>query len=174
MTGEGLRLSEEIGRRLAEVSFDALYASDLGRAMKTAAIIGEMAGIAPQPRRELRECSWGRWEGRTWDELRSEYAPQMQQRQKELQTFRPPGGESYRDAERRVRPFIDILLAEAQSRTIGIIAHNMINRALMRQVLGITFDQACRLRQDHHQVYRLEINGEGRAHELIEVEGDGE
>lgn len=65
LTEAGIRSAEESGRRLAQIPFDVVYASDLGRAMETAALflkaVERALPIHPCP--ALREIGFGYFEG---------------------------------------------------------------------------------------------------------------
>jgi probable phosphoglycerate mutase len=64
----GRRQAKELAERLAGDGADAIYASDLSRAKETAAIVGERLGLTVVIDPDLREKSWGTWEGLTGDE----------------------------------------------------------------------------------------------------------
>ena len=67
LTPEGLEIVHQSGRGLADVKFDAVYTSDLGRTIKTAQILLEEnhhsqdLTITPMP--EFREVFFGYYEG---------------------------------------------------------------------------------------------------------------
>lgn len=170
LTSAGREHAEAMARRLQGKGIQVLYTSSLGRALNTAGVLSERLGIDLQPRVQLRECGWGAWEGMTWEQLRRDFPRQMQRRQNNLFEFRPPGGESYKDGEARVRPFVNEIQGLHQGDTIAVVGHNMINRVLMRLLLGISFDEACQLRQDNHHVYQIRLNEEVRVYSLIDLQ----
>ncbi len=59
----GRRHARQAAQRLRGETFDALYASPLGRAMETAAILGGALGLAAQPIDDLAELDFGWLEG---------------------------------------------------------------------------------------------------------------
>jgi len=170
LTPEGRRQAEAAARLLKDRSIRFLYCSNLGRAMKTAAVLSWHLKIDMIPRRDLRECSWGRWQKRTWDDLRRDYAEQMRQRQEHLYEFRPPEGESYHDAEKRVSSFVREIQQRHPGQTIAVVGHNMVNRVMMKQLLDLSFERSCTLRQHHTEVYRLRLNGREKTYELLKAE----
>ena len=58
--------------RLADVSFSAVYSSDLSRTVETAQIIVNGYGVSVQTDPDLREFSYGEWEGLTLEEVESQ------------------------------------------------------------------------------------------------------
>ena len=63
----GLAQAARLAERLKAVHFDAVYASDLSRAMRTARIIAPGAAVVPLP--ELREWNLGDWVGLPFGEV---------------------------------------------------------------------------------------------------------
>ena len=64
----GRRQATELAVRLAGEGADAIYTSDLARAMETAQILGARLGLSVVVDPDLREKNWGTWEGLTGDE----------------------------------------------------------------------------------------------------------
>lgn len=104
-------------------------ASPLSRAWETAALLG----LSPEPEPRLREMSWGDWEGRTVPELLAAGLMMVAHDRIGLD-FRAPGGESPRDVQTRLRPW----LAEvaASGRPTGAVAHAGVIRALYGLATG--------------------------------------
>src|SRR3954454_24984017 len=69
LTETGIEQARLIGRRLAREHFDRLIASDLGRALQTAAEIGQLTGHAVDPDARLRERHFGEGEGLTYTDI---------------------------------------------------------------------------------------------------------
>jgi broad specificity phosphatase PhoE len=59
------------------------------------------------------------------------------------------GGESYRDVCARVQPILLELLARHRGESIAIVAHNVVNRVYLAQLLGLELRLAQRLRQQN-------------------------
>ena len=110
--------------------------SPLQRCVETAAILREThAGAEPlrvEPR--LIEMSYGDWEGRTIAELRATYGQAMTERERRGLDFHAPGGESPRDLQDRLRPWLDEIAAD--ERDTLAIAHKGVMRALYALASG--------------------------------------
>jgi broad specificity phosphatase PhoE len=65
LNATGREQARAVADALAGESFAAVYASDLTRAMETAAIVAEPLSLEVTPFPELREKSFGTWEGLT-------------------------------------------------------------------------------------------------------------
>lgn len=70
LTDAGRRQAEQLGPRLAHLSFAAVVGSPLSRAMETARLAGFADRVVPDP--DLREWNYGADEGRTTAEIQEE------------------------------------------------------------------------------------------------------
>ncbi len=102
-----------------------LIASPLARAVETAALL---AGRPPEIEARLIEMDWGAWEGRTTEELRATLGPAMQANEDRGLDFRPDDGESPRDVQTRLRPWLAEIAARGE--TTVAVAHNGVIRAV--------------------------------------------
>lgn len=80
LTNRGIEEARIVGRSLAHVKFQAIYTSDIGRAVKTAEIVSELNLVSqvvhPKPTSDFREEFFGSFEGKdyykTWRILAGE------------------------------------------------------------------------------------------------------
>ncbi len=101
-----------------------LFSSPLARAVETAQLLHGAPRLEPR----LMEMSWGAWEGRTLPDLRAELGDLMVAWEAEGLAFRAPGGESPRDVQERVRPW---LAARAKTgRATLAVCHKGVIRAI--------------------------------------------
>jgi probable phosphoglycerate mutase len=110
--------------------------SPLGRATETAAILRRRYRRAAPLLIEalLVEMSFGEWEGQTLAELRAIHGPAMAEREGRGLDFRAPGGESPRDVQDRLRPWLERLTAE--NKDVLAITHKGVLRALYALASG--------------------------------------
>jgi probable phosphoglycerate mutase len=95
--------------------------------METARLLG----LNPMPEPRLIEMAWGEWEGRRLKDLRAELGATMTENEAHGLDFRPPGGESPRDVQKRLRP----LLASLAGPTV-FVTHKGVLRALYALATG--------------------------------------
>jgi broad specificity phosphatase PhoE len=123
----GIKEAEKVGRELALLKTKprVLFSSDLQRAVKTAHIISQAAGIplAP-PSHGLRPWNLGHFQGAESAEI----APQMKMFVDNAGQ-RVPGGESFNEFRTRFFSTMRGLLARTQFR-MGIISHHRNERLL--------------------------------------------
>ena len=132
------------------------FASPLARARETA----ELLGAAPRLDDRLREMRYGAWEGRTRAEVDSDLSRLTSHWEGLGLDFRPPGGgESPRDLQCRLRPFL-AERAVAGEPTIAV-CHKGVIRALYALATGwtMTVKPPHRLEDDCGHLFRLAADG---------------
>ena len=105
------------------------FCSPLRRATETARLLGLVPLVEPA----LIEMDWGEWEGRRLAELRAELGVDMSENERRGLDFRPPGGESPRDVQQRLLPFLAGLSQPAIA-----VTHKGVLRALYALASGWT------------------------------------
>jgi broad specificity phosphatase PhoE len=150
-----LQLVELINNLSAE-NFDVVYSSDLRRAHTTARAIAHAFGRDCHVRSALREIDFGQWEGLTWKEieLRDEtYARRWIAKYPRLPA---PGGESFRDFERRVLDEVKVLSMEAETegRRIAVVTHAGVLRIVLCVFHGCSDDDAWEQTRQYCSVVR--------------------
>ena len=100
----GLAQAELVGRHIRE-NYDVgvIWSSDLSRCARTAGAVGAPVRLTET----IREINFGEWEGRRWDEIRTESPEGIGRFVSGDPQFRPPGGESMSDVVIRAKRFIE-------------------------------------------------------------------
>jgi broad specificity phosphatase PhoE len=148
---EGEEQARRLGELLRGVRFDAVWSSDLRRALHTA----ELAGFAhPTVSPLLREFDYGEYEGLTTD--------QIHQERPGWELFRDgcPGGESPAEAAARASAFM-AGLAGVEG-TVAIFSHGHFMRTLALAWLDLDFATGAHLGLDASAVGVLREGGRGR------------
>jgi probable phosphoglycerate mutase len=139
----------------AEFAGFAWITSPLRRAVETAALLG--AGDAPRDER-LVEMDWGVWEGRHLDALRRELGDLMRAWEAKGLDFAAPGGETPRQVQRRVLPF---LKERAGGAGTVAVAHKGVIRAVYALATGwdMTGPPRHKLREPCAHLFSLASDG---------------
>lgn len=131
----GIRQSKELRKQIHIKRFDAVFTSDLRRAVDSARLtFGEGTAIIRD--RRLRECNYGeftRKDSKVVDSLA-----------KGCITRPFPEGESYKDVEERIRSFLEYLLENYGGKHVAIVAHKAPQLALEVILNGKTWRNAFR------------------------------
>lgn len=146
LTPRGARQAWDVASQLSGRPIGALYASDLQRAMETAAPLAAALGLTTAPDPRLRERRLGVLEGTALAAVPPRLSGVAGHRVIDPDA-RPPEGESLRDLYWRVAAFTDDLLAPgpsgraAGSEEVAVIAHGGTLRVLAACLGGIPVER---------------------------------
>jgi 2,3-bisphosphoglycerate-dependent phosphoglycerate mutase len=126
-----------VGQALATEQFSAIYSSDLGRAHDTARAIGEAARVPVVAHSGLRERRFGMFEGKTFDEIHTNWPEHAQNWRKRIPEWQPPeGGESLLQLRERVTRTMKDLASRHYGELIAVVAHGGVLDTLYRVATG--------------------------------------
>ncbi len=164
LTELGRRQLDEAASALAHVPFEAVYSSDLQRAVYGGRKLAEARNLELKVEEKWREISFGRWEGLTYQEIYAE-APELI-----TKIFSPdgfdvpfPGGESLADFFQRISRALDELQkAHPEGGRIALTAHGGVCKALWGRFLNVSLETAWAIWQDFAAVNVVDIHPGGR------------
>lgn len=107
------------------------YCSPLLRARQTAELLG-LKDVLLEP--ALIEMNWGDWEGQILKQLRRKLGDSMRDNESRGRDFRPPGGESPREVQNRLRPWLRQVAAS--ERDSAAVVHKGIIRCIYALASG--------------------------------------
>ena len=123
LSEKGFAQAELTGAYLKEnYQIDAIYSSDLSRAMQTAEPTAKAFGLEIFPDRDLRETCVGVWEGQDADKVIRKYAEEYEL-WRTNHDYAPKGGESYRQVQERVCRCLEKILFENDGKTVAVFTH---------------------------------------------------
>mgnify|MGYP000865825917 FL=1 len=131
----GRQQAQQLAQSLPNLTFAALYTSDLSRAQMTADILGQHLGLHPIPDVRLREMSHGQWEGLL---VRDKVHPNPNAPQTPIDPTQPnaPGGESILQVAQRAADFANQLLPLYPNQRVLIVTHGVTAAVLKCHVNG--------------------------------------
>lgn len=115
----GRAQARALARQLADVTLDAVYASDLRRAFETAEIVAQPHNVPVVADPGLREIDVGSWSGLTQDEVKSRYPDGTR-----------PDGESRTEHAGRVLAAVERIARRHPGARILLVTHGGTMRAL--------------------------------------------
>jgi len=166
LTSFGAAQAERVALRLAPLGPMPIYASDLPRALETAACIAAhwsrgadlTDAAAVHPDRRLREIDLGDYEGRSWDEFTADHELAAAFAHEPLATALP-GGESLDGVRERVLAAFDEIGA-GEPEAACLVAHDGPIRAILNHVLRVPRERHWAISTSHGGLSLLEI-GDG-------------
>lgn len=140
LSAQGRALARELGERRRDDRIDAVFSSDLARAVETAEIAFGPTDIPVFLDWSLRETDYGQLNGAPADAIAVERGRRVD--------VPFPGGESYRDAVGRVASFLDDVTDGRAGERVLLIGHTATRWALdhlldgrpLEQVVAAAFD----------------------------------
>ncbi|HYH42008.1 MAG TPA: histidine phosphatase family protein [Burkholderiales bacterium] len=132
LTPNGLQQARLLGRRMKDVSFSALYSSDLGRAHQTARCIADASGHDVISDAGLRERHFGIFEGLTNTEIKQRHPEDYELFAKRDPQFAMEGGESANQFRDRVVSTLDAIAQRHEGETIVVVSHGLVLDAIYR------------------------------------------
>lgn len=167
LSSAGIEQAERLRDRLAVEKIDAVYSSNLERALVTAEIIASSHQLAVITCAELREVNFGQLEGLNFSEISRLY-PEVAKLWAERSTkLKYPGGESLVEFNTRVSKFLSRLDKHTVGETILIVAHAGVLRTLVCQLLGIDPQRRWQIRLDLASLSILETHQQGAILSLL-------
>jgi len=154
----GQRQAIHIAERLADRKIDAIYASDLKRAMETAGAIAErkILEILPEPR--LRELKFGILEGLTFEEAEVRY-PEMISAWLEDFNNTPEGAETIDLFNARIVSLLDDLKRKHDEQIVLLVGHGGSLSEILRVVLGLSPDKRWYIEMENASLSEILIAG---------------
>ncbi|MGI6454624.1 MAG: histidine phosphatase family protein [bacterium] len=156
LSDRGVEQVRRVARALKRLEIHEALISPLGRARQTAAIICEELGICSFETPDLREVSFGDFEGNTLEELDIRFPGMWAARTADKWNFRPPGGEANRDAVPRARAVVKKIEEMPSDRILLVVAHFAINRIVLSRLAGIEPEETIIMNIPHEVIYRAQ------------------
>ncbi|WP_290874368.1 histidine phosphatase family protein [Aquabacterium sp.] len=123
LNARGRWQAERLGEALADEGIHAIYSSDLQRARATADAIATRAGLTLRIDPALRERHFGRFEGRTQDEVGVHWPEELLRWRERDPSYGPEGGEVLQAFYERCVGAATRLAAQHPGETIALVAH---------------------------------------------------
>ena len=120
---------------------DAVYSSDLSRAMDTARPTAEKLGLPIHVEPEIREIDVGYWQQISHVEAEKRYPEEYHLWQTNIGFAQCPGGESYAMMQKRCEAAFKRIAEENDGKTVAVFTHGGALRALVCCWLGFGLEK---------------------------------
>jgi len=159
----GLNEARMLAVRLKNWPVDVIYTSPFSRALETAKIVSDLNVNAArlEVRSELEEMSFGNWEKLSVHDVAKSFPGRYEAWKDDPSKVVPPGGESFEDVVKRVKPVLDDIL-NREDREVLIVAHGGVIRAIVVLLLGLSPSGIWHMRLDNCALVGL-VSKDGKA-----------
>jgi broad specificity phosphatase PhoE len=150
----GHRQMEGLLKALENESIDAVYSSDLSRALTTAHAIARTFRLSSVAVPGLREINFGEWEGLSWQEIESRDAVYARKWSDDYPQLPAPGGESFEGFQCRVMTEVEQLITLTDQKCVAIVSHGGVMRVVLRVLYGLDEKEAWEQTKTHCGFFR--------------------
>jgi len=155
----GERQAAALGKRLAAEPLVAIAASDLQRARVTAQAIARYHKLPVQEEADLREMTFGAWEGSTYDEIMARDADLVQRWLSDPTIYAPPGGETVIQLRDHVVRALERWQMRCPETTILWAVHGGVIEVLLCHLLGVDLKLRWQFRHENASITEIDLNG---------------
>jgi len=156
----GLAQAAQVARRLQREPLAAIYSSDLSRALDTARVIAREHKLEVIVSEQLREASFGSWEGMTFDEVRLRFPEEAKGWILDPVMIRPADGETREAILSRVMGALHRIAEDYGDRTVAIVTHGGPIKCAVMHALEASGSAWKKLRIDNATLTTLHAKGE--------------
>ena len=137
----GLRQAAEAVENINGIKFEAIYSSDLQRAVKTAEFFAMKTGVPILCDERLREINMGKWEGMEIPKIKEYFPEEYNKRHQMPAVYAPPGGETVTQLARRMIDAIDEICENHPTKPVLIVAHGLCLATLYCLAEGLNLNK---------------------------------
>ena len=150
LSENGKLQAKAMGKRLANVDFDAIYCSDLLRARQTLAEFKRE--IKPIFTKRLREKSWGRHEGKSFAEIEAQ-GLKYENFEQWLAQLDGEDVQSYVDS---IREYFYETIFKQEARNVLVVTHSGVIKSLLSVTNDVSLQEAFSMSLPYSSVLTLD------------------
>lgn len=155
----GLKGARDLAESLRSDRIDAVYSSDLKRAVATAEPLIADRSLSIQQDPRLREINQGVWEGMLFQDIKKEYAERFAAREQDPISIAPPGGETVGQVrDRVVEACTDIIATHPAGARIAVVAHGFTLAILRVHFAGLDIREVWNYIPPNTEVLEIEVD----------------
>ena len=167
LSNRGVQHAHSVAKALSEKSLAAIYTSPRRRCTEAAAVLAEGRACPVETVEDLRELTFGEFEGRTYDEIAAQYPDVYRQWMETPTETHFPGGECFSDMCARVLCSARRLREQHEGDSIAIVAHGGVNRIVLADAVGMDMAHIFRIGQGYGTLNLIRYFGDDPVVELI-------
>jgi len=137
---------EQLKERFFNEKIDAVYSSDLNRAITTAMAIAQPRNLQINTSAKLREVAMGEWEEMSWGDLEYHFPEMLNNFNHDPANWILKDNESYIDVIARVRDFVAEVARLHDGQTIALFSHGFAIRCFLCDIMGYASNEWSKLK----------------------------
>lgn len=156
LSPRGFQQRKNLFFSLRQVQISRIYTSQLQRTIQTAQPLSEEKNIPLERTADFNEAKLGIFEGEHNVHFSDDFSKAMYTEflNDEINIILPGGGENLRMVDQRVRkPLPGIMSSLENSGHILVVAHRNVNKMIVKNLLGLSFEEGYQVEQKNHWLY---------------------
>ncbi|MGH3952095.1 MAG: histidine phosphatase family protein [Pseudonocardiaceae bacterium] len=137
LTERGRQQAEQLAGWAKQARLDAVWVSQLERALNTAAAVARAIGVRPIVDERLAELDFGDGEGLTGAEMQQRFPDAREAFQRDPVANHLPGGEDPHDAVGRATGCLAEIVAAHPDGRVLVVGHSTLKRLLLCHLIGV-------------------------------------
>ncbi len=142
LNANGLAQAGQLYERVKKAGYQPVkvYASPQKRAFVTGQILADAMNLECIKLPGMEEANFGDWEGKTWEQVKTEYPEAFEKWETNRRYVRTPNGECYQDVvERVMRALVKVM--EEEKEDVAVVTHGAVIMSLMCFLTDTPFEK---------------------------------
>ncbi len=158
LCNEGIEQAGRLKEYFSGIDIEKAYSSSLIRCVQTLEIILDGRNIEKELINGLNEIDMGEWEGKSFSYIQNRFPELYEKRGNNIDTFKPPGGESFYQLQKRVISVFEDIIGSSAGDVI-IITHAGVIRVILSKLLEFPLDEIFNVHPQYGCVNKLFRDG---------------
>lgn len=143
LTVSGIENALQLGKRLADTKFETIYSSPSKRALKTAELIKAEKEVPLIIVDDLKEISFGDWEGKTQEEIERDFKEEYNNFWNKPHLYNSEGhnAETFEIFKQRLSKAMKQIISNHSNGKILVVTHGFVIKALMAIFWNISIEK---------------------------------
>jgi broad specificity phosphatase PhoE len=154
----GSRQAKEVAAFFSKEKLDAVYSSNLKRAIQTANAISEYHRLKVIVRSDFRELDHGKFEGLTFSEIHTNYPDFIRPWREQPAHIPIPGGECIADVGKRTWKGIEEIIRNHSYASVVVVSHQFPIVSILCHITGTPLNDYRRFHVDPSGLTRISYN----------------
>ena len=137
LTDLGRNQAKLLGKSLADIGFNQVISSPLGRTVETANLIIGDRELNVITNDNFKEMGFGSWEGQTPDILKTTYPGQYNTLWTDASKYTPVDGETFDQVLERIKQGLNQIVSDNPTGNVLLITHGMVIQILLMHAKGL-------------------------------------
>jgi len=154
LSNAGIGQAQRLREFFSGMELEKAFTSPLTRCLQTTGILLQGSNTDTVVLNELKEINMGEWENQTIDFIKERFPEMYAKRGANLDSFIPPGGESFEHLQKRVMPAFENIVANTAG-NILIVGHAGVNRVILSKLVGLPLQDIFKIHQPYGCINQL-------------------